>query len=188
MDELDAEIARKQKLHDEKIAKVDMEIEEERIKREERRVRFKENALLRDRLEVELTETRLRKMFEMNKDYLQDIYDGKTESQRHAAFHKSMRTRQALYYTMITDPFTDDQLDWTLEEISRHWMKNKREQLDNNEYVWKVLLPECFIKFYMDMFGLEKAEAEVKIKETPLHKEDREAMAMERGEEDTEEE
>ena len=42
--------------------------------------------------------------------------------------------------------------------------------MDNNEYVWKVLLPECFIKFYMDHFGYGKGEAELRISETPLKK------------------
>jgi len=71
---------------------------------------------------------------------------------------------------MITDPFTDNQLDWTLEELGKVWMKNKREQMDNNEYVWKVLLAECFIKFYMDHFNVDKTEAEKRISETPLRK------------------
>ena len=77
-----------------------------------------------------------------------------------------------MYYTMITDPFTDDQLEWTLDEIGKVWMKNKREQIDNNEYVWKGLLAECFIKFYMDFFNINKAETEKRISETPLHKVD----------------
>ena len=42
--------------------------------------------------------------------------------------------------------------------------------MDNNEYVWKVLLAECFIKFYMDHFGFHKKEAEERISETPLRK------------------
>ena len=77
---------------------------------------------------------------------------------------------------MITDPFTDDQLDWTLDEIGKVWMRNKKEQMDCNEYVWKVLLPECFIKFYMDHFKVSKEEAKKRISETPL-----------RGEEDSDE-
>ena len=173
LDELDVEIARKQKKHDEDMAKIDMEIEEERNKRQKCQDRFKANVSLRNRLEKELTESKLRKMFKRNKSYLQHIFDGTIVSSRHQAFHKSVRTRQALFYTMITDPFTDDQLDCTLEEMSALWMRNKREQMDNNEYIWKVLLPECFIKFYMDMFGFEKAEAETRISETPLHVKDR---------------
>ena len=65
-----------------------------------------------------------------------------------------------------------DQLDWTLEEIEKVWMQTKREKIDNKEYVWKVLLSECFIKFYMDWFKVSKEEAEIMIKETPLRKEE----------------
>ena len=61
-----------------------------------------------------------------------------------------------------------DQLEWTLEEIGKLWMRTKREKFDNQEYVWKVLLSECFIKFYMDWFEVTKEEAEIMIKETPL--------------------
>ena len=49
-------------------------------------------------------------------------------------------------------------------------MKTKREQINMNEYVWKVILPEIFIKLYMDFFGFEKMEAEQRISETPLNK------------------
>eukprot|EP00092_Neocalanus_flemingeri_P017995 GFUD01019474.1.p1 GENE.GFUD01019474.1~~GFUD01019474.1.p1 ORF type:complete len:787 (+),score=287.80 GFUD01019474.1:221-2362(+) len=170
LDDLDKDIAERKRKHDEEMAKIDTDIAAEKRRQEERRGRLKENALLRNRLEVEITEKVLRRMFKDNKKYLESIWNGEVDSSRHKAFHKSNRTRHALYYTMITDPFTDDQLEWTLDEIGKVWMKNKREQMDNNEYVWKVLLAECFIKFYMDHFGLDKKEAEKKISETPLPK------------------
>merc|ERR1719470_786985 len=149
---------------------IDADIATEKQRQEERRERMKTNAVLRNRLEVEITESVLRRMFEENIEYLRDIEAGRVESSRHQAFHKSSRTRHALYYTMITEPFTDDQLEWTLEEMGKVWMKTKREQMDNNEYVWKVLLAECFIKFYMDHFGFDKKETEKRISETPLRK------------------
>ena len=110
----------------------------------------------------------MRKMFKENIEYLEKIWEGKIKSSRHMVFIKSISSRHALYYTMIIDPFTDHQLDWTLEEIEKAWMENKMEEMNNNEYVWKVLLPECFIKFYMDFFGFKKKEAEMRIRETPL--------------------
>ena len=36
------------------------------------------------------------------------------------------------------------------------------------EFIAKVLLPEALIKVYMDVFQLEKAEAETRIFETPM--------------------
>ena len=187
LDELDEDIRKMQKKHDVDMAKVDKEIEGERKKKEERKLRLRANALLRNRLEKELTEAEMRSTVKANLDYLQSIHDGLTPSARHKAFHKSVRTRQALYYTMIIDPFTDDQLNWTLEEMSKVWMRNKREQMDNNEYVWKVLLPECFIKVYGDKFGVTRAEAQVMIGETPLHLRDEPRMETDSTEGETEE-
>jgi len=170
LDDLDMEIAERKRKHEEEMAKIDTDITAEKLRQGERRQRMKVNASLRDRLEEEITESKLRRMFSVNIEYLDNIKRGTIESSRHKAFYKSSRTRHALYYTMITDPFTDDQLEWTLDEIGKVWMKNKREQMDNNEYVWKVLLAECFIKFYMDFFNFDKAESEKRISETPLHK------------------
>jgi hypothetical protein len=185
LDEMDAEIAARQNKHEEEMAKVDLEIEGERRKTEERRVRLRENALLRNRLESELTEKKLRALFKENLEHLRGVQAGTVPSARHLAFNKSVRARHALFYTMITDPFTDQQLDWTLEEISDVWMRNKREQMDHNEYVWKVLLPECFIKFYMDFFSVGKAEAEQRIGETPLRAKDRPRMGSDSSESDS---
>jgi hypothetical protein len=51
-------------------------------------------------------------------------------------------------------------------------MRDKCEQRRQHDYVWKVLLPECLIKFYMDFFSVNKATAETKIRETPLRRRD----------------
>ena len=188
LDELDVKIRKMQKKHDEDKVKADEEIEWERKKREQWKTRLRENALLRNRLEKELSETKMRSTVQANLSYLQSIHDGLTPSARHEAFHKSVRTREALHYSMITDPFTDNQLNWTLEEMSKVWMKTKRERMDKNEYVWKVLLPECFIKVYGDKFGVSRAEAEVMIGETPLHRRDAPRMENDSTGGETEEE
>ena len=168
LDELDKEIAARQKRHEEEMKKVDADIAAENRRQEELTERMRFNLILRDRLEAEVTKPVLQQMFSDNLEYLKGILSGKEKSSRNEAFHKSARTRHAIYYSMITDPFTDDQLDWTLELMGKVWMKTKREQMDMNELVWKVLLPECFIKFYMDHFSVSKAEAEKRISETPL--------------------
>ena len=170
------------------MAKLDREIEESRRKKEEREARYKTNALLRNRLEKELTEVEMRSAFSENIVFLQSIQAGVTPSARHKAFHKSEVTRQALRNTVITDPFTQDQIDWTLEEMSKMWMKNEREKMDKKEYVWNVMLPECFIKVYGDKFGVSRAEAEVMIGETPLHRRDEPRMETDSTEGETEEE
>jgi hypothetical protein len=124
--------------------------------------------LLRDRFEVEVSESLLKEMFRKNLQYLKDVRSGKVFSARHQAYHQSSQSRHKLFYTMITDPCTEDQLDWILEEFGKVWMRNKKEQLTHYEHIWKVMIPEIIIKIYMDHFGFTKREAEIRISETPL--------------------
>ena len=107
LDELDKEIAERKEKHERESAKVQADIAAEKLRQEERRKRLADNAKLRDRLEVEITEEELRKLFANNRVYLEGIWNGNNESARHKAFHQSRRTRHALTYMMITDPFTD---------------------------------------------------------------------------------
>ena len=168
LDEVDEEIAKRQEKHKKEMEKVGRDMELLEQERRDREARYVVNAGHRDRLAAEITQPVLRRMFDDNLEFLKSIRDGRTESSRHTAFHKNPMTRQALLYTLITHPFTDAQVDWTLECMTEVWMKTRKEQADNNEYIWKVLIPECFIKFYMDFFKIPKIEAEKRIKETPL--------------------
>ena len=168
LDEQDEQIRKNQKKHDEAMAKYDREIEGERRKKKEREQNFRANADLRDRLEMELPEDKMRLAVNVNIGFLQSIESGVTTSARHKAFHMSMRSREALNHRVITDPFTNDQLNWTLEELGKVWMRNKREQSLNKEYIWNVILAECLIKVFSDQFGVNRAQAEVMMAETPL--------------------
>ena len=172
LDEEDKEIAKRQERHKKEMEKVEHEMELEEQKRRDREARYVVNAGHRDRLAAEITQPVLRRMFDDNLEFLKSIRDGRTESSRHTAFHKNPMTRQALLYTMITHPFTDAQVDWTLECMTEVWMKTRKEQADNNEYIWKVLMSECLTKFYGDYFKISKIEALRRIKETPFEDED----------------
>ena len=101
---------------------------------------------------------------------MKDIYAGKIYSSRHEAFNQSARSRQALFYTMITDPCTDDQLEWTFQEISKIWLVTKKDKMDNNSYCWTVILAETFIEIYSNFFQISTTEALGFIRQTPLHK------------------
>ena len=188
LDKLDEEIIKRNRIFDEAISKLDVELNEARKKREDNRLKRKENALLRDRLAKELSEIKLRELFKKNITYFQDITVGKEESSRHEAFHKSVQTRQELFYTMITDPFTDEHIKLTIKEINTHWKRDKTDNLHSewNDYVSKVLLNECLLKFYMDLFGFGKNEAEIKIHNTPLKRKD--LLEMESDDEESFEE
>ena len=130
------------------------------------------NAILKARLARDLTRPVLGELFMANLPYLEDIKAGRIKSARHTAFHTNLGSRQALLYQMINNPFTSDHVDWTYEEMARLWTKTSKDYHDNNDYIWKVLMPECFIKFYMDIFDMPRMEAETRIRETPLDEED----------------
>ena len=48
------------------------------------------------------------------------------------------------------------------------WVKDKSQRLQYSTFVWKVMMPEVYIKFYMSHFNLEKAVAEKNMRETPM--------------------
>lgn len=168
LDDLDVQIAEQKEQHRLQIKKLDADAMIQQKRKEDREVRYAANAINRDLLATELTQPILRKMFADIRGFLEDIKDGLIESSRHKAFHKSLKTRQALLYTMITHPFTDKQVDWVYEEMASIWLRTKQEHADNNEYIWKVLMPESFIRLYSDFFKLTMKEAEQRIKETPF--------------------
>ena len=168
LDELDVQIAEQKEKDRLKMEQLDEDARIQQKRKEDREARYAANAVYRDRLATEVTRPVLLKMFANIREYLEEIREGVRESSRHQAFHKSLKTRQALLYTMITHPFTDKQVDWVYEEMSKIWMRTKKEHVDNNEYIWKVLMPECFIRLYSDLFKITKKEAELKIKETPF--------------------
>ena len=140
LDKVDEEI-KEQKRKDEANMKIlDQTIEKHREKSRALQQRMAENAVLRDKLTKGLTKPALKKLFEQNLPYLEGIREGRIESARHDDFHKSPMSRQALQYKMITDPFSDEQLDWTLEEFKSRWMPTTKEFHQINDYIWKVIV------------------------------------------------
>ena len=168
LDEKDKEIKKSQEKHNKEMEMVRCNMELLEQKKRDREARYVVNAGYRDKLAAEITQPVIKKMFDENIEYLKSIRDGQTESSRHTAFHKDAGSRQALLYIQINQPFTDAQVNWTLECMTDVWMKTPKERADNLQYVSNVLMPECLIKFYSDFYKISKVEAEKRIKETPL--------------------
>ena len=175
LDDLDVQIAEQKEKHRLQIEKLDEDAKIQQRRKEDREARYAANAINRNRLATELTQPVLKKMFANIRGFLEEIKAGLCKSTRHQAYHKSLKTRQALLYTMITHPFTDQQVDWAYEELADIWLRTKQEHADNNEYVWKVLMPEGFIRLYSDFFQVTMKEAEQMIKETPFDDSDDES-------------
>ena len=148
--------------------KLDQNLKILRARKKAKKERQEVNAFMKERLAKGITRSVLRRMFEENLSYLENIRTGKIPSERHTAYYTNAGTRQALFYKMINNPFTGEQVDWTYEEMAKIWTKTTKEYHDNNDYIWKVLMPECFIKFYMDIFHMPREEAVTRIGETPI--------------------
>ena len=150
--------------------KKDRSIAAEKENQKQMKMRMKENAKRRDRLETELSESMLINMFRKHEQYFDNINKGVEYSERYDTFIKGGAARSALRDRMISSPFTDQHLTLTIGELNRLLGYTRREESIHSDYIWKVLIPECFIKFYQDFFNIgDKAEAERKINETPLH-------------------
>jgi len=173
LDKLCKAIAERKEKADADDAASDQRIEMEKARVKLRRKNFKENLKRRNRIEHELTESRLKEMFEDNRDYLERIHTGAEYSLRYDEYVKGGRSRDALREKMITSPFLDEQVYFILDEIHQMLgLASKQEEFQESNYVWRVLLPECLIKFYMDFYSVDKAEAETRIAESPLHAHD----------------
>ena len=181
LDELDRKIKLQKEKHRLQIKKLDEDAKIQQRRREDTEARYAANAINRNRLATELTQPVLKKMFANIRGFLEEIKAGLCKSTRHQAYHKSLKTRQALLYTMITHPFTDQQVDWAYKEFADIWLRTKQEHADNNEYVWKVLMPEGFIRLYSDFFQVTMKEAEQMIKETPFDDSDDDSSQEESG-------
>ena len=170
LDEVDKEIAKRQKNHEEEMEKVRRNMELLEQKKRDREARYVVNANYKQRLAAEITQPVLKRMFDDNLDYLKSIRDGRTQSSRHIAFNTNQGTRQALLYTVCKycAPFTDLHMDWTLDCMKEIWMKTAEERAANLDYIQKVLIPEFMLKLYMDFYNISKEEAQKRIAETPL--------------------
>ena len=147
LDKVDLEIKDQQKKYEDDMKMLDQTIEKQRERKRAFDKRMEENAVLKEKLIAGLTRPVLVEMFEKNVPYLTDIREGRVVSARHDSFHKSPMTRQALLYTMITHPFTDEQLDWTYEEFKTRWMKTMKQFHEFNDYMWKVSSSYCFLLY-----------------------------------------
>ena len=52
---------------------------------------------------------------------------------------------QHLLTRMIADPFSDEQLEISYNEVRRIWLNTPEEQLQNSRYIDLVLYPEILI-------------------------------------------
>jgi len=142
----------------------------EREKEKEENDRFEaENRGNADKLIADLTKPLLHKMFEDNIDYITRVWDGSLRTSRHDSWNIGGGPRQRLMWRQSCHPFSDDQLNWTLECINTKFVgPDVKKRISMNNYIWKVVLPETLTKFYMNFFNISLEDAEIRMKMTPL--------------------
>ena len=96
-------------------------------------------------MESELTKYDVKELFNKNRDYIIKIYSGDLHSDRRQEFIKNGFYRDNLRKKMVT-PFSDDHHSVILDEISNIWMSNPKDEMENSNFIWMVILPEMFVK------------------------------------------
>ena len=145
LDALDKEIRERKDISDADFAERDRRIKEEKFQQVARRKRLQINKERRDLLERDLSSDKMKELFRMNKDYVLKVYSGEIFSERRELFVMGGIHRDRLRSKMIA-PFSEEHLDALMDEISLIWMTNEHEVMENSEFIWKVILPETYIK------------------------------------------
>ena len=68
-------------------------------------------------MDADLSEERTRELFLAQVPRLQRLWDGEEETPRSRAHRRGGHARSALLYAMITHPFTDEQIEWVMQEM-----------------------------------------------------------------------
>ena len=88
-------------------------------------------------------------------------------------WNQDKSTRKALINYTITQPFSRAHqtviLNYFKEKLN---IRTEEERINNEEFIWMVLLPSAYIRLYASVFGFELKEAEERIKATPIKDED----------------
>ena len=146
LDKMDVEIKDDTVKSDIEMKRVEKVINVEKAKQKSWRKRLKGNRILRKQMEAEMSQSLTKELFHKNMEYITNIYSGAQSSARRAEFMKGGIFRDRLRGRMITSPFNDTQLDVVLDEMEKLWMTNKKEKMENSDFIWKVCLPETLIK------------------------------------------
>ena len=139
-DAKDLYIARMKAQHEEQMNKYEDDAKQFAKKKKDRELRWAANAIHRDRIQNEITKEILAKEFYKMRNDLQKIKDGSKESARHRAFYSSLKNRNSLQSQMIVNPYSDCQVDWLYLLMAETWLRTPKEESDNKDYVWKVIL------------------------------------------------
>ena len=145
LDLIDKEISDSSSKFEAEMEEVTKSTEQENAKQKARRKRFRENKIRRDKMESEVSYSKMKELFQQNKDYIMKVFSGEVCTARRDAFMKDGISRDRLRQKMIT-PFCDHHHSAIMDELSSIWMRDYWEEIKNSEFIWKVVLPETYVK------------------------------------------
>ena len=147
LDAWDEKIRNEKEIREREISKLNNDIAEEKSRQNERRERYKKNKERRNLMEAKLSSKGMQELFKNNEEYIKKIYNGQVYSYRRDQYMRGGFHRQNLNVIAFV-PFSEMHLDILREEVSKLWLSSYDDFVKNSDFIWKVILPEAFIKVY----------------------------------------
>ena len=138
--------------------KLEKQIDAQRKSNDDWKRRRDQNEEPKRIFQTKLTRYMIREVFNNEIDLLENIRTGKKSSARHKMFKTSAQSCQALGQQNYTHILSKEQVQWVCEEMDKKWM--------DQDYNWKVLVPEFCVSLYAHFFNTSREIAERKILET----------------------
>lgn len=101
-----------------------------------------------------LSLTEIQNLFENNLDFLINIKNGTTFSQRHKLYNEGAK---GLLYNDSCSVFTKEQINKIVDLLHNHF--DEGNPLHLSRYYWGVLLPELTLKIFRDMYQMNEEDA-----------------------------
>ena len=145
-------------LHEKEVAKLDEAKETTKRRKEIYEKETEELILLGAILRKDLTADEIKKIFNDNIEFFEDVKSGIVKNWRHTLYVSPGNSSPQLRSSMVGPPFTDIQQDIIYDLAKQVWLKDADMHMENNCYVSFVLLPTIFIRIYQVFMGLKSLE------------------------------
>lgn len=153
LDELDRTIVLRKVEHEERMARLDKSIVQEKERFARLKERLKLNRIDRNVLQNTSVEEILQ-VFDEIKDSIAGIFKGDIYSKRRHLYFKDVYSREQLNEKVIIHPFNDEQYEAVFRELKKLWLNDAKDRQKNDDFVWKVIVPETMIRVGLLIYPL----------------------------------
>ena len=88
------------------------------------------------------------------KDSIAGIFKGDIYSKRRHLYFKDVYSREQLNEKVIIHPFNDEQYEAVFRELKKLWLNDAKDRQKNDDFVWKVIVPETMIRVGLLIYPL----------------------------------